>query len=74
MIAMSKITIQQVFGIDGTTLMVFVALEHCWQLGLISAGGAVFGEGKIYYTAKAALKARLECLGIKCVLAMGIHS
>jgi len=49
-----------VIGIDGTTLIVFVAPEHCWQFRLISAGGAAKGERKIYYTPEAALKAGLE--------------
>jgi len=38
----------------------FHAEAHCWQFRLISAGGAVFGERKIYYSAEAALKAGLE--------------
>ncbi len=57
---MSKTTVHQVIGIDGTTLIVFVAQAHCWQLGLISPGGAAKGERKIYYTPEAALKAGLE--------------
>ncbi len=57
---MNKITIHQVIGIDGATLIVFHTQAHCWQFRLISAGGAVFGERKIYYTAEAALKAGLE--------------
>lgn len=57
---MSKTTVHHVIGIDGTTLMVFHTTEHCWQFRLISPGGAVFGERKIYYSAEAALKAGLE--------------
>ena len=57
---MSNTTIHQVIGIDGSTLIVFYTPEHCWQFRLISPGGAVFGERKIYYTAEAALKAGLE--------------
>jgi hypothetical protein len=53
-------TIHQVIGIDGATLMVFYTEAHCWQFRLISLGGAVFGERKIYYSAEAALKAGLE--------------
>jgi hypothetical protein len=56
---MSQTTIHQVIGIDGNTLLVFVAQAYCWQLGLISPGGVVFGR-KIYYTAEAALKAGIE--------------
>lgn len=56
---MDKTTIHQVMGTAGTTVIVFVAQAQCWQFRLISAGGAVFGERKIYYTAEAALKAGL---------------
>jgi len=56
----SKTLIHQVIGIDGTTLIVFYTEAHCWQFRLISPGGAVFGERKIYYTAQAAMKAGLK--------------
>lgn len=49
--------------INGTTLIVFVAQAHCWQSRMVSAGGAVFEECKTYYTAEAALKVGLDCLG-----------
>lgn len=57
---MRKTTVHQVIGIDGSTLIVFYTQVHCWQFRLVSAGGAVFGERKIYYTAEVALKAELE--------------
>lgn len=57
---MSQTTVHHVIGIDGTTLIVVHTPAHCWQFRLISTGGAVFGERKIYYTAEAALKAGLE--------------
>lgn len=57
---MSRTTVHQVIGIDDTTLIVFYTEAHCWQLRLISADGAVFGERKVYYSAEAALKAGLE--------------
>lgn len=57
---MSQTKIHHVVGIDGTTLVVFYTEAHCWQFRLISAGGAVFGERKIYYTPEAAMKAGLE--------------
>ena len=57
---MSQTKVHQVIGIDGTTLIVFYTEAHCWQFRLISTGGAVFGERKIYYSAEAALKAGLE--------------
>lgn len=56
LIVMDKTTIHQVIGVDETTLIVFVATEHCWQLGLISPSGAVRGERKIYYSAEVALR------------------
>jgi len=57
---MSKTKIHHVIVIDGATLIVFYTPAHCWQFRLISPGGAVFGERKIYYSADAALKAGLE--------------
>ncbi|KJH69908.1 hypothetical protein [Aliterella atlantica] len=57
---MSQTKVHHVVGINGTTLTIFIAQAHCWQLGLISPGGAARGERKIYYTAEAALKAGLE--------------
>ncbi len=57
---MSKTLVHSIIGIDGTTLIVFYTEAHCWQFRLINAGGAVFGERKIYYTAEVALKAGLE--------------
>lgn len=57
---MSQTKVHHVVGIDGTTLIVFVAEAHCWQFRLISLGGAARGERKIYYSAEAALKAGLE--------------
>ncbi len=59
---LDKTIIHQVIGIDGTTIIVFYTEAHCWQFRLISPGGAVFDERKIYYTAEAALKAGLEWL------------
>lgn len=38
-IAMSKITIHQVIGIEGSTLIVFYTEAKCWQFRLISSGG-----------------------------------
>lgn len=56
---MSKTTLHQVIGIEGSTLIVFYTEADCWQFRLISNGGAVFGERKLYYSAEAALKAGL---------------
>ena len=57
---MSRTIVHHVIGIDGATLMVFYTEAYYWQFRLISPGGAVFGERKIYYSAEAALKAGLE--------------
>ena len=57
---MSQTTVRHVIGIGGATLIVFYTEAHCWQFRLISPGGAVFGERKIYYSAEAALKVGLE--------------
>ncbi len=57
---MSKTTVNPDNVIDGTTLIVFHTEAHCWQFQLISSGGAVFGERKIYYSAEATLKAGLD--------------
>lgn len=42
------------------TLLVFYTEADCWQFRLISVGGAVFGERKLYYTPEAAEKAGRE--------------
>lgn len=57
---MSDVIINQVIGIGGSTLIVFYTEADCWQFRLISNGGAVFGERKLYYTPEAALRAGLE--------------
>lgn len=54
---MSEPTIHQVFVIQNVTLLVFYTEAHCWQFRVISSGGAVFGERKLYYTPEAAEKA-----------------
>ncbi len=54
---MTKSTIHLVVGIQGMTLLVFHTEAHCWQFRVISSGGAVFGERKLYYTPEAAEKA-----------------
>lgn len=54
---MTKTTIHLVVCIQDVTLLVFHTEAHCWQFRVISAGGAVFGERKLYYTPEAAEKA-----------------
>lgn len=56
-IAMTKITIHQVIGIQSITLVVFYSEAHCWQFRLISSEGTVFGESRRYYTPEAAEEA-----------------
>nr|WP_230966866.1 hypothetical protein [Nostoc commune] len=41
----------------------FYTDAHCWQFRLISPGGTVFEERKIYYTAQAAEKVGREWIG-----------
>jgi hypothetical protein len=58
---MSTTKIHLVVGIHNVTLTVFYTEEHdYWQFRLITPGGAVFGEGKIYYSPQAAEKAARE--------------
>jgi hypothetical protein len=46
--------------INRVTLLVFYTEADCWQFRLISAGGEVFGERKLYYSPEAAEKAGRE--------------
>ncbi|WP_414561791.1 MULTISPECIES: hypothetical protein [unclassified Anabaena] len=57
---MNTIKIHLVVGIDHVTLSVFYTEADCWEFRLISPGGAVFGQGKLYYTPEAAEKAARE--------------
>lgn len=57
---MTKTIIHQVIGIHGFTLLVFYSEVHCWQFRVISSGGAVFGEKKLYYSSDAAERAGRE--------------
>lgn len=57
---MTKTTVHLVVNIQNVTLVVFYTDAHCWQFRVISPGGAVFGERKIYYSAEAAEKAGRE--------------
>jgi hypothetical protein len=41
-------------------LLVFYTNGGCWQFRVLSSGGAVFGEQKLYYTAEAAERAGRE--------------
>ncbi|MBW4608187.1 MAG: hypothetical protein KME22_13435 [Hassallia sp. WJT32-NPBG1] len=57
---MTKTTVHLVTSIQNCTLMVFHTDAHCWEFRVVSPGGAVFGERKIYYSAEAAEKAGRE--------------
>lgn len=48
------------------TLLVFYTDGGCWQFRVLSSGGAVFGEKKLYYTAQAAEKAGRDWVGAGC--------
>ena len=54
------IKVHLVVIINNNTLLVFYTESDCWQFRLISAGGEVFGERKLYYTPEAAEKAGRE--------------
>ena len=60
---MTKTIVHQVIGLQGITLLVFFTEAHCWQFRVISSGGAVFRERKLYYTPEAAEKAGREWIG-----------
>ncbi|WP_373524807.1 hypothetical protein, partial [Nostoc sp.] len=55
--AMTQTIIRAVIGIVGVTLIVFYTESHCWQCRVISSGGVVFGERKLYYSAEAKKRA-----------------
>jgi hypothetical protein len=57
---MSETIIHIVISIQKVTLLVFYTEAQCWQFRVISAGGAVFGERKLYYSPEAAEKAGRE--------------
>ena len=42
------------------TLLVFYTESECWEFRLISSGGEVFAEQRIYYSPEAAEKAGRE--------------
>ncbi|OKH31307.1 hypothetical protein NIES2101_41625 [Calothrix sp. HK-06] len=51
---MSGIVIETVTSINGYMLMVFNNRAHSWQFRILSKEGAVYGEKKTYYSARAA--------------------
>lgn len=51
---MSKTVIETVTIINGYMLMVFYTPAHSWQFRILSKEGAVYGEQKTYYSARAA--------------------
>ncbi|MDM9383848.1 hypothetical protein QUB80_24490 [Chlorogloeopsis sp. ULAP01] len=57
---MTTATIHLVVGIEKFTLIVFYTEDDEWQFRVLSGGGAVFGERKLYYSAHAAEKAGRE--------------
>jgi hypothetical protein len=61
---MTQTTIHLLVGIQGVTLLVFHIEAHCWQFRVISSGGAVFGERKLYYSAEVAESAGRDWIGL----------
>ncbi|MBV6625373.1 MAG: hypothetical protein KI793_20995 [Rivularia sp. (in: Bacteria)] len=59
---MNKTIVHSVVGFENLTLLVFHTQEMEWQFRVISSGGEVFGERKLYYTPEAAEKAAREWL------------
>ncbi|BAZ33840.1 hypothetical protein NIES4074_63540 (plasmid) [Cylindrospermum sp. NIES-4074] len=57
---MSTTKIHLVVATQGIILLVFYTEAHCWQFRIISAGGSVFGERRLYYTPDAAEKVGRE--------------
>jgi hypothetical protein len=55
-----EVKIHLIAGTQLGTLIVFYTNAHCWQFRIISSGGEVFGEKKIFYLAEAAEKAGRE--------------
>jgi hypothetical protein len=61
---MEGLRVYHLIGIeDGAVLLVFYTKAHAYQFRLIRPDGAVMGEGKIYYTAEAALREGLKWVG-----------
>ncbi len=54
------INVHLVVIINNITLLVFHTESDCWEFRLISAGGEVFGQQRIYYSPEAAEKAGRE--------------
>jgi hypothetical protein len=58
---MSVTTLHAVVSVQNLTLAVFYTDEaEAWQFRILSAGGIVFGESKIYFSPEAAERAGRE--------------
>ncbi|MBD2664759.1 hypothetical protein B6N60_04023 [Richelia sinica FACHB-800] len=57
---MFTVKIHLIVGIGDVILLVFYTESDCWQFRLITAGGSVFGERRLYFTPEAAEKAGRE--------------
>ncbi|NJL63322.1 MAG: hypothetical protein HC903_17685 [Methylacidiphilales bacterium] len=51
---MTNDKIHTITSINSYTLIIFYTQEKCWQFRVISPGGDICGEMKIYYSAEAA--------------------
>ncbi|HIK06426.1 MAG TPA: hypothetical protein IGS40_17200 [Trichormus sp. M33_DOE_039] len=61
----NQVKIHLLIGIEGVTLLVF-ATDDCWQFRVLTVGGAVFGQRKIYFTPHTAEKAGREWIDQDC--------
>ena len=59
-----SIKVDSVTIINNVTLLVFYTESDCWQFRLITTGGEVFGERKLYYSPEAAEKAGREWIDL----------
>lgn len=57
---MTNTLVHAVVGIHNYILVVFYTETDCWQFRVISSGGVVFGERKLYFAPEAAEKAGRE--------------
>jgi hypothetical protein len=64
MTVMEGLRVYHLIGIEGgVLLLVYHTNARAYQFRLIRPDGAVMGEGKIYYTADAALREGLKWAG-----------
>ncbi|MBW4564752.1 MAG: hypothetical protein KME32_27235 [Mojavia pulchra JT2-VF2] len=62
---MNQTIVHLVTDIQNFILLVFYTEENSWQFRVVSPGGTVFGERRLYYTPEAAEKAGREWIGLE---------